>query len=81
MTEKITVPHFHLEAERRGASVRFLVFEALSVSEFSPESVRILLRGGGIALRGERLTVAVFERQMLAVTGRIQEVEIFYDPS
>ncbi len=81
MTEKRTIPHFHLEAERQGGSVSLSLYDAEAVSAVSPEWILVKMKGGEISIRGERLSVAVLENRRLSVRGMIRTLEVLYDPA
>ena len=81
MTEKQALPHFHLEAERIGSTVSLFLYDVIGLTDFSPEYVKTLLKGGGIAVRGTRLSIEILENHILVVKGRITALEVLYDPT
>lgn len=78
--KKPTLPEWPLIAEIRKTSSRaaISVVGVVSVTELSRELISLASHLGRVEVRGEELTLSVFENKTVEVSGKITAVEMGY---
>lgn len=69
---------FHAELDPAPAGVRMAVVGVRSVSDLSPTFLSLTTEKGEIEIRGERLSLTVFENQTVGIIGHIEEIKLQY---
>ena len=77
--EQSIVPPFHAEIDGGARRMSFLLSGVNSIRDFSSSAVLLRCKGVLVEIKGESLSLAVYENKTVEIIGKIYGMELSYD--
>ena len=69
---------YHIEADKTSGGISVCVSGVLSIPELNDKNVQLKVRRGKITIKGEELSVSIYENKIVEISGKVGGIE-FYD--
>jgi hypothetical protein len=76
-TPKYVMPRsFSVEISRKGRGIAVTVSGVISIIELQDQKCVFKVRGANISIKGENLSVSIFENSTCEITGAVKGIEL-----